>query len=1032
MWISDRAIKQPITTIAAMLTLVIFGVVALLVLEVNEFPEVEPPVVSISIPYPGASPQSVERDLVDPVEDAIASIEGVDELRSTSLDGFALLIVEFNFGTDLDRATQKIRDAISQQRRDLPVEMEEPIITQFDIDMLPIVSLTLASNRHTVEQLSELADPGITGDLQGITGVAQVQLRGEVEPAMKVDLHPHAMESIGVSVGEVTAALRAANLAAPVGRVSAEFEERTIRLQARLESEKNFSEVIIARNGTRVHRLGEVATVHAGHEEARSLAYYNDEKAVGIDIIKTVGASTTTVADAVLERVAAMRAELPDGVELQVVRNSGTDVQESVSSVQRTLLEGAILTILVVFLFLNSWRSTAITALALPVSVLASFIAVWAFGFSLNTMSLLGLSLAIGLLIDDAIVVRENIVRHMEMGKDEYRAARDGTAEIGPAVAAITMAIIVVFVPIAFMGGLAAQWLGPMALTIAAAVLVSLFVSFSLDPMLSAYWKDPEIRQGKRKWLGHKIERFNAWLDRQTGGYRRLVGWALGHRVIMVLIAVVSFVAALALPATGLVGVSFFPTLNTSEFTISLLTPSGSSLEYTRLKVLEAAKNARQQESVEYTYTTIGGEGDTVDEASIYVKLAPKSERSVSQSEVSKRTRDAIEHLVGLEASISSGGPGGPGKEIQIQLIGPDVEVLNQLAEQAMERVRRVDGAVDVSLSTRGRRPEYQVDIDRDLAATLGLSVQQVAAALRPAFAGVDAGDWVDPSGQTRKVRVRYAPEARASENDLTQMPLLVAGAPGEPSQVIPFGQIAATRQFQGPGRIEHLDRTRIVSVEANTQDRPMGAVVSDIDVQMAAIDFPAGYSYQQGGNVEDQRDVFGRMLGALAVGILMMYLLLVVQFSSFVEPLPILLSLPLSLIGVMVALVITGTTLNLMSMIGVVLLMGIVAKNAILLVDFAKWSQEDGMNLEDAIIEAGGVRLRPILMTSVAIIAGMLPVALGGGEGGEFRAPLGIAVIGGVITSTILTLLVIPTFYDIVVRSRMWLMARFGGGEEG
>ncbi|AWV89254.1 efflux RND transporter permease subunit [Bradymonas sediminis] len=1031
MWISDKAIERPITTIAAMLTLVIFGVVALLVLEVNEFPEVEPPVVSVSIPYPGASPQSVERDLVDPVEDAIAAIEGVAKLRSTSLDGFALLIVEFEFGTDLDRSTQNIRDAISQQRRDLPLEMEEPIITQFDLDMLPIVSLTLSSEKHTVEELSAMADPKITGDLQGITGVAEVQLRGDVEPAMKVDLDPHAMESVGATAAQVIGALRSANLAAPVGRVNSEFEERTIRLQARLEAARNFSEVVVAREGTSVHRLGALATVHAGHEEARSLAYYNDEKAVGIDIIKTTGASTTTVSDAVLARVERLRPTLPSGVELQVVRNSGTDVQDSVRSVQMTLLEGAILTIIVVFLFLNSWRSTAITALALPVSVLASFIAVWAFGFSLNTMSLLGLSLAIGLLIDDAIVVRENIVRHMEMGKDEYIAARDGTAEIGPAVAAITMAIIVVFVPIAFMGGLSAQWLGPMALTIAAAVFVSLFVSFSLDPMLSAYWKDPEIRQGKRKWLGHKIERFNAWLDGQTKGYQRLVGWALGHRLIIVIITAVSFGAALALPATGMVGVSFFPTLNTSNFTISILTPAGSSLEYTRLKVLEAAKIARHQESVEYTYTTIGGEGDTVDEATIFVKLAPKSERSITQSEVAKRTRDAIDHLVGVDASISSGGPGGPGKELQIQLIGPDIEELNRIAEQAKERVSTVAGAVDVSLSTRGRRPEYQVDIDRDLAATLGLSVGQVAEALRPAFAGVDAGDWVDAGGQTRNVRVRYAPQFRANEGDLSAMPLLVAGAPGEAARIISLGEVARTRQFDGPGRIEHLDRDRIVTVEANTQDRPMSAVVQDIEAKMAEIDFPEGYSYQQGGNVEDQRDVFRRMLIALAVGVLMMYLLLVVQFSSFVEPLPILISLPLSLIGVMVALVLTGTTLNLMSMIGVVLLMGIVAKNAILLVDFAKWSQKEGMDIEESIIEAGGVRLRPILMTSVAIIAGMLPVAIGGGEGGEFRAPLGIAVIGGVITSTILTLLVIPTFYDIVVRTRMWLASRLGKGED-
>lgn len=585
MWISDNAIKRPVTTIAAMLTLVIFGIVALLVLEVNEYPEVNPPVVSVSIPYPGASPQSVERDLVDPVEDAIAAIEGVDKLRSTSLDGYALIVVEFNFGTDLDLGSQKIRDAISQERRDLPDEMEEPVITQFDIDTLPIVSLTLASNKYSVEELSELADPEITGDLQGITGVAEVQLRGDVEPAMRVDLHPNKMQSVGTTASQIISALQAANLAAPVGRVNSDYEERTIRLQARLEAAQRFSEVIVARDGTSVRRLGEVATVHAGHEEARSLAFYNDQKAVGIDVVKTIGASTTTVSDAVLERVKTLRPTLPEGVELQVVRNSGTDVEESVKSVQETLIEGIILTILVVFLFLNSWRSTVITAMALPVSMLASFIAVWAFGFSLNTMSLLGLSLAIGLLIDDAIVVRENIVRHMEMGKDEYIAARVGTAEIGPAVAAITMSIVVVFVPIAFMGGLAAQWLGPMALTIAAAVLVSLFVAFSLDPMLSAYWEDPAIKSGDRHWLGHKIERFNAWLDRRTSGYRSLVGWAVGHRIIIVLIALLSFGGALALPATGMVGVSFFPTLNTSDFTISLLTPPGSSLEYTRLKV---------------------------------------------------------------------------------------------------------------------------------------------------------------------------------------------------------------------------------------------------------------------------------------------------------------------------------------------------------------------------------------------------------------------------------------------------------------
>lgn len=1019
MWLSDFAIKRPIITITAMLTLVIFGVVALVVLEVNEFPEVDPPVVSVSIPYPGAAPQSVERELVDPVEDAIAAISGVDKIRSTSMDSFALIIVEFDFGTDIDRGTQKIRDAISQQRRELPDEMEEPIIEQFDLDMLPIVSLTLSSERFSSSELTEIADPRLTGALQGISGVAQVQLQGAVDPAMQVDLRPEAMEAHRVSVDQVIGALQMANLAAPVGRVSETFEERTIRLQARPRDAREFGEVVLAPGSAGFLRLRDVADVQRGSEEVRSLAFYNEEHAVGIDVIKTVSASTTTVSDAVLERVEEIRPTLPEGVNLRVVRNSGVDVKESVSSVQRTLFEGALLTILVVFIFLNSWRSTVITGLALPVSVLASFIAVWAFGFSLNTMSLLGLSLAIGLLIDDAIVVRENIVRHMEHGKDEYQAAREGTAEIGLAVAAITASIIMVFVPIAFMGGLAGQWLAPLALTIAAAVLVSLFVSFSLDPMLSAYWPDPEIHEEKSGWLGRKIEAFNGWLDRQTQGYRRMVGWALGHRFLMILLTAAAFIGALLLPMTGLVGTSFFPETDTSNFTISLLTPPGSSIEYTRDKTLLAARMTREDPAVEYTYTTVGGQGDAVDEATIFVQLAPRNERDLSQSAVMDRVREQIARVVGLEVAISGGGPGGPGKEIQVQLRGPDTEELNALASEVIKEVRAIPGAVDVALSTRGRRPEFEVQIDRDFAATLGLTVGQVAQAMRPAFAGVDVGDWVDPLGETRDVWVRYAPLKRARQSDLEQMPLVLPGAADAPPAVIALGELARVQPAQGPARIDHIDRDRVISVEANTAHRPMGAVVSEIDRALAEIHFPEGYHYQQGANVEAQQEVFGHMILALLVGVVLMYLVLVVQFSSFVDPIPIMISLPLSLIGVMLGLLLTGTTLNLMSMIGVVLLMGIVAKNAILLIDFAIWSQEAGMSLKDSIIEAGGVRLRPILMTSVAIIAGMLPVALGGGEGGGFRAPLGIAVIGGVITSTILTLLVIPTLYEISAQLR-------------
>ncbi|HLL45604.1 MAG TPA: efflux RND transporter permease subunit, partial [Longimicrobiaceae bacterium] len=501
MWISDFAIRRPIITIVTMLALVVFGLFALVNLDTDEFPEVNPPVVSVALPYPGASPDVVEREVVEPIEEAISSISGIDRINSQSLDGFAIIIAEFDFEKDIQQATQDIRDQISQIRGDLPQEMEEPILTRFDPNDFPIVSLSLTSARLSAPELTRLADPGITRELRGIPGVAEVEVVGGLERELVVELRPQSLAASGVSVGQVVQALQTQNLAAPVGRLEGSLSERTIRLRGRLETPADFAQLVVAQQGGRIVRLGEVAAVRDGTEEQRTLALFNGREAVGINITKAQGYSTTAVSAQVLERVQEIQKGemLPEGVEFRVVQNAGERVESSVSNVQTTLLEGALLTVLVVFLFLNSWRSTVITGLALPVSVLASFVAVWAYGFTLNTMSLLGLSLAIGILIDDAIVVRENIVRHVEMGKDHYTAAREGTAEIGLAVAATTFSIVVVFIPIGFMSGIAGQWFKPLALTIACSVLVSLFVSFSLDPMLSAYWPDPQIEAHERR-----------------------------------------------------------------------------------------------------------------------------------------------------------------------------------------------------------------------------------------------------------------------------------------------------------------------------------------------------------------------------------------------------------------------------------------------------------------------------------------------------------------------------------------------------
>ena len=1030
MFISDFAIKRPLITVVSMLTLVGFGLIALLKLQTDEFPEVQPPIVLATVVYPGASPEQVEREVLEPIEEAIQSISGVQSINGEARDGFAQITTQFVFGKDLSEATQDIRDAISTKRQDLPQEIEEPILRKFNPTDRPIVTLSLFSSSLSSPQLTLLADPGITRELRAIPGVADVTVSGGVKRELTVNLDPARLQAAGVSVPEVVQALQLGNLAVPVGRVNSALDERTIRLRGRLETPDAFMNMVVSQRGGRIVRLGDVATAQDGVEEQRSLALYNGKDAVGIDIKKTKGYSTTQVAEAVFKKVEQIRPTLPAGVQLDVVKNSGVRVENSVANVQSALIEGAVLTVLVVFLFLNSWRSTVITGLALPVSVLASFIAVWAFGFTLNTMSLLGLSLAIGILIDDAIVVRENIVRHVEMGKDHYTAAREGTDEIGLAVAATTFSIVAVFIPIAFLQGESGQWFKPFALTIACSVLVSLFVSFSLDPMLSAYWPDPHLEEHQKGWITKKLDRFNHWFNGLADKYRGLIAWALDHPKSMVLLAVSSFVFALAMPAMGLVGGGFFPLDDRAEVNMAVETPPGANLDYLRQKVQETIAVAQRYPEVTYTFASAGGASGAVDKSNIYLKLRPKADRLADgqrgAEEVAAALREDVKRVGGAQVSVYTNDFSGEQKQISLELRGNDKAALQIVADQYLEAVKSTPGAVDVALSTKGQKPELTVEVDRALAGSMGLSIGQVAQAIRPAFAGLDAGDWVDPTNQTRKVMVRLSPEARARTTDLAQLPVAVGQGPN--AALIPLQQVARIRNELGPAIVNHLDRENVIKVEANIAGRSLTEVTADIESKTARIAMPPGVQVSQGGQVEQQNEVFVNVFIALGVAVALMYLILVIQFGSFLDPIAILISLPLSLIGVMGALAITGYTINIMSLIGVILLCGIVAKNAILLIDFAKWARErNGMPLREALIEAGAIRLRPILMTTFALIAGMIPVALGRGEGAQFRAPLGAAVIGGTITSTILTLLVIPTFYEIFDKIRNRFARRVG-----
>jgi len=1026
MFISDFAIKRPLITVVAMVTLVVFGIFALLKLKTDEFPDVAPPFVMVGIPYPGASPDVVEKDLLSPVEEQIQSIAGVKQVQGWAYDSYAQMMIEFQYEKPLNEATQDIRDAISGIRNDLPVEIKEPVIKKLNDTDQPIVSVAVSSEALGATELTRLVDPGITRELRSLAGVGDVQVFGKRERQLVVELRPQALQATGVSVGEVVQALQMQNLQAPVGRLTGALDERSIRLKGRIENPQEFKNLVVAHRGAQLVRLGEVADIKDDTEEPRTLALFDGREAVGIDVKKSKGYSTTDVASRVIARMDEIQKRLPAGVKVDVVRNAGTRVSHAVLNVQEALLEGALLTVLVVFLFLNSWRSTVITALALPVSVLASFIAVWVMGFKLETMSLLGLSLAIGILVDDAIVVRENIVRHVEMGKDHMRAAHEGTDEIGLAVAATTFAILAVFIPIGFMPGLGGEWFKPFALTIACSVAVSLFVSFSLDPMLSAYWADPHVPEHKKWWITKRLDTFNAWFNRQAQNYKKVIAWALDHRWAMMGIAAGSFIFALTMPMWA-VGTGFVPEDDRSEFVIQLEAPPGSNLEYTRIKAEEAARITRAHKEVAYTYTTLGNSGTgTVDVGQIYVRMLPKSERRLGVEPFARDLRKEMKQVAGVTLSVFTSFIGGGRKQVALQLRGPDIRSISIAADTVKKIVEGVAGAVDVGLSSKGQKPELNVELNRGVAGSLGVTVGQVAQSLRPAFAGIDAGYWTDPDGENRKVNVRMTPESRARTSDLTQLPLVVNGPNGPAT--LPLSQVATVTPSLGPAIINHLDRDLVVNVEFNTSGRAQGDVTNEINAKLAELRFPPGVRLTFGGDAANQSEVFAQIFFGLGVAVMLMYLVLVVQFGSFLDPLAILLSLPLSLIGVMLALAITNNTINIMTMIGIMMLMGIVAKNAILLIDFAKWAREErGLPLREALIEAGAIRLRPILMTTFALIAGMIPVALGRGEGAQFRAPLGIAVIGGVITSTFLTLLVIPTGYEIFDEWRQWFARVFG-----
>lgn len=1022
MFLSDFSIKRPIAMIVLIISVMCFGLLALNKLQVNEVPNVQEPVISVSIAYPGASPETVEREIVNRLEKSLQSVNGVTETRAFANEGSAYFILIFNFDRNLIEAADDVRNAIAAVRYKLPVEMREPNLGRRDTSDDPVMQLALSSKTLTHAEISRLAEDELADKFRGIDGVADVSVYGNLKRELSVLLRAQSLREYNVSVTEVASALRLQNTTAPVGKVRGVMDEKSIRLVGRIESPEEFERIVVKRRGSDVIRLSQVAEIKDGFADVNGFSMRSGNPNVGLSITRARISSAVSVAKLIRTQVDEINKTLPAGTKLEITNDAGKRAQNSLNTVIEALLFGAVLTIFVVYVFLNSWRSTLITALSLPTSVIAAFIFVWLSGFTLNFMTLLGLSLAIGVLIDDAIVVRENIVRHMERGADRRTAALKGTAEIGMAVAATTFSIMAVFIPVAFMPGVSGEWFRPFALTVASSVIVSLFISFTLDPMLSAYWGDPVGQHLKpRKGISLLLARFNTWFDAKAENYGDVIAWALHHRRWMAVIAILSLVSAIALQMK-FGGTSLMPTSDAGLLFVNVRTPPSSSLEYSRLKVEKAAEIAHSLKETVATNSNVNITGGRV-----VVDLGKSTERDRTAMEIGVELRHMLKGLIGAEYVVQDNLGFGGGKPVEIRFSGDDSRKLMEITNGFMEQLRQVPGAVDIGLSEQDPKDELQIELDRGLANSLGITANDAAQALRVAFAGIEVGDWVDPTGETRDVAIRLHPEDRISADNIEQLPIAVSGT----DKMIPLNQIAKITMGKGPARIEHSNGKRMIAVAANVQGRAAGEVTSDALKLAKAINFPPGYGIALGGAGKSQNEIFSAMGTALVMGIGLMYLILVMQFGSFTAPGAVMLSLPLSLIGVVLALISTKSTLNLMSLIGIIMLMGLVAKNAILLLDCARKREAEGYGREDSLMFAGRMRLRPILMTTFALIAGMLPVAIGIGEGSEFYRPMAIAIIGGTITSTLLTLLVVPTFYDSIEIARDRMFAKYARREQ-
>ncbi len=1031
--LSAWSIKKPIPTLVLFLILTLVGLMSFPRLGIDDTPNIDIPAVNITVTQPGAGPTELETQVTRKVEDAVAGLGNIDTLVSSVQDGVSTTTVSFILGTDSDRATNDVRNAIAQIRQDLPQDVNDPVVQRLRFAGGSIVTYAVTSPQRSVEELSDLVDRTISRALLNVPGVAQIRREGGIDREIRIELNPDRLQSLGITATQVNDQIRAFNINLPGGRSQFGGTEKSIRtLGSARTVEALRTYPIVLPSGTSVP-LSSLANVIDGFSEVRQVSRFLTvensttsnsqeigEPVVTFSVLRSTGSTLVTVEEGVRQAVAELEETLPDDINLELILTRATSIRESYQASVEALILGSILTVVVVGLFLRNWRPTLITAVALPLSILPTFMVMDVLGYTLNGMTLLALALAMGNLVDDAICMMENIDQHVEMGKTPFQAALDASEEIGLAVVATTATIVAVFIPVAFMGGIPGQFFQPFGVTVAVSTMFSTLVACTMTPLLGARLLKPK----KQKQL--TISDVKARKNR-IHPYRGLLRFCLRNKILTLAVAVAFFVGSLQL--IPMIPTGLFSQGDTGLSTVSIQLPPGSTLQELDKTAQKTTALIARNPAVLNVLAVIGSGGNSdggVNQGTIYINLKPREEREISQDEFEQQMRQQFEQVPGARISFqSSGGGGGGSKDLSIVLTSENPQALTEAANNLERQMREVSGLVEVTSSASLVQPEILIKPDPKRAGDLGISVQSIARTARLATLGDNESNLAkfDLADRQIPIRVQLAEEFRNNFDVIRNLQI-----PSQTGNLVPLSAVAEITIGSGPANIDRFDRARRVSIEANLQGISLGDALAKVQALPAMNPLPPDVEEQSDGDAKIMVDIFTRFLSALALSVLGIYAILVLLYNNFILPFSILMALPLSIGGALLGLLLMQKELGLFALIGIVLLMGLVTKNAILLVDCSLANEREGKPQFYAVIEAGVSRFRPILMTTLSTIAGMLPIALELGAGSQTRSPMAIAVIGGMTTSTLLTLVVVPVWFTYVDGFQRWLQNPFSG----